>query len=131
MSTLTATQKQQISASLNARRAQLCVEIQSELQRSGHEHFADLAGEVADAGDASVADMMVDHDIAIVRRQVEELTQVEAAQKRVNASDFGDCEECGAEIGLNRLLAVPHATRCIACQGQHEKMFAHESTPKM
>ncbi len=131
MSTLSVTQKEQITASLNARRMQLCAEIQSELQRSGHEHFADLAGEVADAGDASVADMMVDHDIAIVRRQVEELTQVETAQKRVNADDFGDCEECGAEIGLNRLLAVPHATRCIACQGQHEKMFAHESTPKM
>lgn len=131
MSKLSSTQKQQIADALAARKAQLCSEIQSELQRSGHEHFADLAGEVADAGDASVADMMVDHDIAIVSRQVEELTQVETAQKRVNAEDYGDCEECGAEIGLNRLLIVPHATRCIACQGQHEKMYAHESTPKM
>jgi RNA polymerase-binding protein DksA len=131
MSNLTPSQKQQIADALSARKVQLCSEIQSELQRSGHEHFADLAGEVADAGDASVADMMVDHDIAIVSRQVEELTQVETAQKRVNADGYGDCEECGAEIGLSRLLIVPHATRCIACQGQHEKMYAHESTPKM
>ncbi len=131
MSQLTSSQKQQIIDTLAARRKQLCSEIQNELQRSGHEHFADLAGEVADAGDASVADMLVDHEIAIVRRQVEELTLVETAQKRVNAEDFGECEECGAEIGLNRLLAVPHATRCITCQGQHEKMYAHESTPRM
>jgi RNA polymerase-binding transcription factor DksA len=131
MSTLTAPQKQQIADALAARRTQICAEIQSELQRSGHEHFADLAGEVADAGDASVADMLIDHDIAVVQRQVEELTQVEAAQKQLTTEDFGDCAECGAEIGLNRLLVVPHATRCIACQGQHEKMFAHESTPKL
>ena len=131
MPTLTAEQKQQITVALAARRAQLAGEIRAELERSGHEHFADLAGEVTDAGDASVADMLVDHDIAIVRRQVEELTQVEAAQKRVSEADYGECEECGAEIGLQRLLAVPHATRCIGCQGQHEKMFAHESTPKL
>ena len=131
MSNLSPDQKQQIADALASRRAALCAEIQSELQRSGHEHFADLAGEVADAGDSSVADMLVDHDIAIVRRQVEELTQVEAAQKRILGEGYGDCEECGAEIGLSRLLAVPQATRCIACQGQHEKMFAHESTPRM
>lgn len=131
MSNLSPVQKQQIAEALANRRAALCAEIQSELKRSGHEHFADLAGEVADAGDSSVADMLVDHDIAVVQRQVEELAQVEAAQKRVSVEDFGDCEECGAEIGLSRLLVVPQATRCIACQGQHEKMFAHESTPRM
>lgn len=131
MSNLSSQQKQQISDALTVRRAELCAEIRDELKRSGHEHFADLAGEVTDAGDASVADMLVDHDIAVVRRQVEELTQVETAQKRISAAEFGECEECGADIGLQRLLAVPHATRCIGCQSQHEKMYAHEETPKM
>ncbi len=131
MSTLTATQKQQVADALAARKLALCSEIQAELKRSGHEQFADLAGEVTDAGDASVADMLVDKNIAVVSRQVEELTQVEAAQKRVAAEDFGDCMECGAEIGFNRLLAVPHAARCIACQENHEKMYAHEATPNL
>ena len=131
MAALTTDQKQQIQAALANRSAQLTEEIRTELERAGHQHFADLAGEVADAGDASVADMLVDQDIAIVRRQVEELTQVASAQKRVNEADFGVCGECGADIGLQRLLVVPHATRCIACQGQHEKMFSHESTPKL
>jgi DnaK suppressor protein len=131
MSVLSTAEKQQIQTALSERRAQLAAEIRSELERSGHQHFADLAGEVADAGDASVADAMVDQDIAIVRRQVEELTQVEAAQKRVAEADFGECDECGAAIGLRRLLIVPHAVRCVACQEQHDKMYAHESTPKM
>jgi RNA polymerase-binding transcription factor DksA len=131
MSVLSTAEKQQIQTALSERRAQLAAEIRSELERSGHQHFADLAGEVADAGDASVADAMVDQDIAIVRRQVEELTQVEAAQKRVAEAGFGECDECGAAIGLRRLLIVPHAVRCVACQEQHDKMYAHESTPKM
>lgn len=131
MPALTAAQKQQIQTALATRGAELVAEIRLELERSGHQHYADLAGEVADAGDASLADMLIDQDIALVQRQVEELTQVEAAQKRVNEADYGACGECGADIGLPRLLAVPHATRCIACQGRHEKKFAHESTPKL
>lgn len=131
MSTLTASQKQQLADALAARKSALCGEIQEELNRSGHEQFADLAGEVSDAGDASVADMLVDKNIAVVARQVEELTLVEAAQKRIAGEDFGNCVECGAEIGFNRLVAVPYATRCVACQENHEKMFAHESTPNL
>lgn len=131
MSVLKENEKKQVCAVLAARHAELCREIRSEMERAGHEHFADLAGEVADAGDASVADMLVDHDIAIVRRQVEELTRVEAAQQRAREDSFGECEECGTAIGLQRLLTVPHATRCVGCQGQHEKMYAHESNPKM
>lgn len=131
MPALNSEQKQQIQSALVARRAQLAEEIRIELERSGHQQFADLAGEVADAGDASVADMLVDQNISIVSRQVEELIQIEAAQKRLYEADFGACGECGADIGLSRLLAVPHATRCVACQGQHEKQFSHESTPKL
>jgi DnaK suppressor protein len=131
MSALSTAEKQQIQTALSERRANLTAEIRGELERAGHQHFADLAGEVADAGDASVADAMIDQDIAIVRRQVAELNQVEAAQKRVAEADFGECDECGAAIGLQRLLIVPHAIRCVICQEQHDKMFAHESTPKM
>ncbi len=131
MSKLSPTQKQQIVATLASRKSELCEEIRNELERSGHEHFADLAGEVVDAGDSSVADMLVDHDIAIVSRHVEELRQVESAQQRIAAEEFGECAECGEEIGFARLLAASHATRCIGCQTQHEKMFAHEATPKL
>jgi RNA polymerase-binding transcription factor DksA len=128
---LTQAEKQRVAEALTERRNALCAEIRLELERAGHQHFADLAGEVADAGDASVADLLVDQDIAVVRRQVEELTVVEAAQKRLDDADFGVCGDCGADIGLERLLAVPHATRCIACQVQHEKMYAHEANPRM
>lgn len=131
MSELSSLQKQQIADTLADRRAELCAEIRNELQRSGHEHFADLAGEVADAGDSSVADMLVDHEIAVIRRQVDELALIERAQQHLDSPEFGECEACGAEIGFSRLMAAPQATRCIDCQTQHEKTYAHESTPRL
>jgi Prokaryotic dksA/traR C4-type zinc finger len=33
---------------------------------------------------------------------------------------YGVCEECGAEISLERLRVVPFASRCIDCQRQRE-----------
>lgn len=130
MPTLTAAETRKIQAALARRRTQLLEEMRDELERAGRERFAGVVSEVLDSGDASVADMLRSQDVAIVRRLVEELAQVEAAQRRLPNGDFGVCEECGAAIGLQRLLAVPHATRCIACQTQHEKMDAHETTPK-
>jgi DnaK suppressor protein len=31
-------------------------------------------------------------------------------------ADFGDCEECGEEVGLGRLQAMPYARFCVGCQ---------------
>lgn len=131
MSTLDHSQQLRIAAALVQRRAELCAEIRTELERSGQENYAELAGEVGDAGDASVADMLLDRDIASISRQVEQLVQVEAAQRRVGTDSFGLCEECGEEIGFERLLAAPQATRCIECQDRFEKTFAHTGTPRI
>ena len=130
MSKLSDTQQQQIAEALARRKAELYAEIRTELERSGHELYAELGGEVGDAGDSSVADMLLDQDIAIIRRQVEELAQVETAQQRIGGDTFGECEECGEEIGFQRLLAAPQATRCIDCQSRYEKTFAHNGVPK-
>jgi len=35
---------------------------------------------------------------------------------RIDANDYGYCDNCGVEIGLNRLEARPTATLCIDCK---------------
>jgi DnaK suppressor protein len=131
MSELTKDQKRQLQEQLASRHRELRAEIHGELERSGFQHFRDMAGEVSDLGDASVADMLVDFDIGMVKRQIEELTLVEQAQKRLNAQNSNVCQECGNEIDFARLMANPVATRCIACQEQHEKFYQHEDMPKL
>ncbi len=48
------------------------------------------------------------------------LALVAAARQRLGAGRFGTCLDCGGEIDLRRLLALPEAEYCMACQQRHE-----------
>jgi DnaK suppressor protein len=39
---------------------------------------------------------------------------------REDPEAFGECEECGEEIVLGRLRAMPYAEFCVACQGKRD-----------
>ncbi len=131
MAQFTDDQLAQLKARLQQRYLELREKVRGELERSGDQRYIDLAGSVADPGDESVADMLVDVDAALVDRQVIEMREVEAALKRLADLDFGDCIECGGEIGFERLMAYPTARRCTRCQALHEKTYAHENKPSL
>ena len=48
------------------------------------------------------------------RRQTER-TRLSAALSRIEAGEYGYCEDCGEEIAIGRLELDPAATRCIDC----------------
>ena len=48
------------------------------------------------------------------------LAQVEAALLRFASGGYGECLECGEELGFARLEARPEAPLCIGCQGLRE-----------
>ena len=121
----------QLKARLQRRYLELREEVRGELERSGDQRYVDIAGSVADPGDDSVADMLLDLNAAIVDRQVREMREVEATLKRLAELDFGDCIGCGGEIGFDRLMAYPTAQRCIRCQEVHEKTYSHENSPTL
>jgi len=131
MAQFTDEELEQLKARLQQRYLELREEVRGELERSGDERYVDIAGSVADPGDDSVADMLLDLNAAIVDRQVREMREVEATLKRLAELDFGDCIECGGEIGFDRLMAYPTAQRCIRCQELHEKTYSHESSPTL
>jgi DnaK suppressor protein len=64
-------------------------------------------------------------------RDMRELRDIDAAQRRMRTGDYGECRDCGAEIEFPRLRANPTSVRCIVCQTQYEKNFAHGSTPTL
>jgi RNA polymerase-binding protein DksA len=86
---------------------------------------------VADSGEASVADLLVDLEAAMTDRDMRELREIDAAQQRMRDGNYGECLDCGGEIDFERLRANPVAVRCIVCQTQHEKSFAHGRTPTL
>lgn len=118
---LTTPQLAELQRALERRHLQLLDEIRTVLKRSDSEHYRDLAGEVADVGESSVAHLLADLDIADVHRDVEEVRRIEAAKQRMRDGTYGVCEVCGGEIRIARLRANPFAKRCVSCQGFHER----------
>lgn len=67
----------------------------------------------AEGGAAAEAD---DEVIAMLHHDDAELNAVTAALTRLQDGQYGWCTHCGEEIGRARLLALPQAELCIACQ---------------
>jgi len=72
-----------------------------------------------------------DIDTALIDRQINEMRELEMSMEYLSELEFGDCIDCGGEIGFERLLAQPSAQRCIECQGKYEKAFPQESNPSL
>jgi DnaK suppressor protein len=46
--------------------------------------------------------------------------KIQQALQRLNDGEYGICEECGEEIGIERLKARPVTTLCIDCKSNQE-----------
>ncbi|HEX2928405.1 MAG TPA: RNA polymerase-binding protein DksA [Candidatus Binatia bacterium] len=46
--------------------------------------------------------------------------KIQEALQRLRDGEYGLCEECGEEIGIDRLKARPVTTLCIACKSSQE-----------
>lgn len=47
--------------------------------------------------------------------------QAAHAEARKSEGAYGRCEDCGKDIGAERLAALPAATRCVKCQAAAEQ----------
>lgn len=124
-------QETHLKRRLLARRELLRDEIRAALQASSEERHRELAGAVHDAGDDSVADLLVDVNLKGMDRDASELTAVGEALDRMSRGEYGGCADCGTAIGYARLEAQPSALRCIECEARHERQFAHEQGRKL
>ena len=53
--------------------------------------------------------------LALQRQAEADLEAIEEALLRLDDEGYGMCTECGAPIGLERLVALPASTHCIVC----------------
>jgi DnaK suppressor protein len=75
-------------------------------------------GDVVDFALDSVQDEITSQLVEVESR---ELARIERALEKMQAGTYGTCEECGCEIPLARLYALPYATLCIRCQRELEQ----------
>jgi DnaK suppressor protein len=126
MSHLSTEQLAQLRQQIEAERSRLRQDIREELTRREGEQYATLAGQVHDAGEESVADLLSDINAAVLSNSIKALRAVEAAQERLRQGTYGRCEECGEAIPVARLQAYPSARLCLADQERYEAAHPQE-----
>jgi DnaK suppressor protein len=75
----------------------------------------------ADAADQAAAEyerQTLAHKAEVARQTIRKL---EDALRRIKEGIFGECAQCGADIELRRLEAIPWARYCLRCQEAREQ----------
>lgn len=106
---------------LKERRKAMIDDIRRELEKHEDQQFTDLIQQGADPDDRSIADLLVDLNLAEVSRDLDELRAIEYALARIRAGSYGICRACGEPIPEERLEAIPETPLCIDCQSRAEE----------
>jgi DnaK suppressor protein len=120
-----------LKSTLSGRMTTLRETVRQHLLKCDDDRARLLADRVRDAEDESVADLIVDLDLAEIDRDLEELRDVEAALARIQQRTYGTCISCRGAIPYERLTAYPTAKRCHRCQRVHEKTYVQKGTPRL
>ena len=72
------------------------------------------------------ADMGTDTDesekrVYLLNKEIEKITKINLALKRIYEKTYGICEICGKYIPETRLKIVPYAKYCIDCKSKEER----------
>ena len=100
-------------------------------ERSGHDDA------VLDTGEASAAAIQEDVAFALIQMKAETLTSIHQALSRFKEGTYGRCCECGDDVALLRLRALPFAVRCTNCEQarelaqQRERIQARRVSPRL
>jgi len=85
------------------------------------EDFSVNSDDRFDELDQATSDIEQSMRMRLRNREALYLKKLEEALRRIDEGSFGDCEECGEEIGQSRLLARPTATLCVHCKEEQER----------
>lgn len=105
--------------------------VQEEIRQTGDPDDLSLEKIANDTGDRSEMDRETDTNIAMAQRHAAELEEIDAALGRIAEGSYGECEECGGDIGAARLEAQPTARFCIECQERMEQRPGAPGRPTM
>ncbi len=99
---------EQIEAKLRERKNALLARIAEVKQDLRSEHSADWSEQAQERQNDEVLD-------AIGNESRQELNDVSLALERIADGEYTICAECGDDINIERLKAVPYTNLCIKC----------------
>jgi RNA polymerase-binding protein DksA len=76
-----------------------------------------------DESDLAQREISLANVYSMIERKNHEIREIDLLIQRLEKDqDFGICEECGAEIPVERLLLMPGTTLCVDCQAEYERL---------
>jgi DnaK suppressor protein len=105
---------------LLARRNEIVIKLGT-LGKDSRDVETDIAQDTADKAESSYTKEFL---LSLSDAERDQLFQIDAALKRIEAKDFGACQMCQKEIGKKRLNALPWTPLCIECQEKSESETA-------
>ncbi len=80
----------------------------------------DEATVFADPNDRATQESDISLELRNRDRERKLIKKIDEMLSKIDADEYGYCENCGIEIGLSRLEARPTATQCIDCKSLDE-----------
>ena len=91
------------------------------LKKSQRDAAGDLSGYSLHMADVATDNFDMEFNINLASNEQQYLNLIDSALRKIDEGTYGACEECEKTIPQKRLLAVPFARLCIACQELEEK----------
>jgi DnaK suppressor protein len=79
-------------------------------------HMKDEAANFPDPADRATQEEEFSLELRTRDRERKLIKKIDATMELIEQDDYGFCEACGVEIGIQRLEARPTATLCIDCK---------------
>ncbi|MEX1325511.1 MAG: TraR/DksA family transcriptional regulator [Desulfobacterales bacterium] len=103
------------------KRKELWHEIREDIKQDGSAEYQELLQTISqDPGDRAMAELRESTIFSYVELKAEEIQDIDAALRRIDAGEYGRCQDCDRWIRTARLEIMPYAVRCRDCQSKWE-----------
>lgn len=79
-------------------------------------HMKDEAANFPDPADRATQEEEFSLELRTRDRERKLIKKIDSTIERIEADDYGFCDQCGVEIGIRRLEARPTANLCVDCK---------------
>lgn len=105
--------------------------IQRHLEDISDSSVADIETPSGDSVDLASLEINQNSLAKVGKRELNHLKKIEVALTKIEDGTYGECEECGEQIAVARLMARPVAQLCIDCkttQENEERRYSDRSS---
>ena len=114
--------KERLRKLLIAKRNEVIKEAKREIGNFIRGDNKQLVETALDDGDWSVIDLSEDINLRKLTIHKQTLNKIDEALRKLKEGTYGICEDCGSEIGEERLKIIPFAIYCVDCMEKRERL---------